>query len=1120
MCGGSKNPTTTTSQSQTSSPDPNAYAAYLNVLNRAQGAGSQPYTPYGGELVAGVNGQQNAGISGINANANAAQPAFGTALTQAQTSSAPLSQAAIQQYMSPYTQNVVNATQAQFDNQNQQQQQSLTGNAIAQGALGGNRVGVAQANLAGQQQTAQAPVIAGLYNQGYGQAVNTAEQQQQTGLQGANLTGQLGVGMQNAGLQGAQAQIGAGGLLQNTQQAQDTANYGQFQNQQAYPYQQLSWLAGLDTGVGSNMGGTGTGTGQTVGPAPNPWSQILGGATTAASLFAMSDKRMKENIQSIGKLNNGQTIYRFNFKGDPATHIGLMAQNEQKAHPDAVHSVNGILHVDYKKATDDAVKRAAGGVVPHFDTGGSAYPGAFNPFGPTAGSYIPGQQIVHGSGPPKVSPPSQGGQSQPDPSKEAAQIGSIAKSLMNFGNPGTPGTAIPGAEGPTSYGGPNGPTPLVGVGTGIDPSNFDLSGLSIYARGGGVRGYDDGGVVPLPRPDPREGSADVRSAYEDIRGTPPVTVMEDVVGRFSPSKAQDNAVRDAIRQRAFDTIKMHPDVSDPVSAYERGRYARGGVAGVRGYEAGGDPVPSYDDDTGVAPPDDTSVFRMPDADAVQKWRDGVDADMGLGQTAQAVAKTPTPPTPPTTADVPVSARSADGVAPATRAMGYSDEASSPTDNTPPEVSLGYSPSKKAQAQGVAPSSPPDDGGQTPVSSSRFGPDSKLWPALLSAGLGMMSSRSPYFGNAVGAGGEAGLATYSQLVKDEYQKQQDAKKFDFEQQKFNRPYNELTADQKAVLARQKAQDAITQANQPIIIDPKTGQPMRNPISAQIKEEDKIPFGWEQKDDGTIAPVKGGPQDTAYQRDVAAAKRLPGMSDDALADMAKAYRQGFTGVIQQIARGTSGPDNLNRFWNTMEQQLKEEGLTGRDLASAKANFQAQSAAAVTAARREANVESNVVEAQKTFPLALEASANLPRSNWTDWNKLKQMYNERTSSPEQARFFTATQGVITTYAQAMARAGVATVDGRHAAEALLSTVTGPEAYEAVIRQMEKEMQAAVEAPDVVRQHILDRISGRPSAAPAAGAPAQPRRLPPSLHNYPPGISRLWSGLKQTRATPALLR
>jgi hypothetical protein len=227
----------------------------------------------------------------------------------------------------------------------------------------------------------------------------------------------------------------------------------------------------------------------------------------------------------------------------------------------------------------------------------------------------------------------------------------------------------------------------------------------------------------------------------------------------------------------------------------------------------------------------------------------------------------------------------------------------------------------------------------------------------------------------------------------------------------------------------------------------------------------------------------------------------MNDDALADMAKAYRQGYTGVIQQIARGTSGPDNLSRFWNIMEQQLKEEGLTGRDLASAKANFQAQSAAAVTAARREANVESNVVEAQKTFPLALEASANLPRSSWTDWNKLKQMYNEHTSSPEQARFFTATQGVITTYAQAMARAGVATVDGRHAAESLLSTVTGPEAYEAVIRQMEKEMQAAVEAPDVVRQHILDRISGRPSAAPAAGAPAQPPAAAALPAGIPPG-------------------
>ena len=55
----------------------------------------------------------------------------------------------IARYQSPYTQQVVDATQAQFNNQNAQQQSQLLGNAAAQNALGGDRAAVAQANLAG-----------------------------------------------------------------------------------------------------------------------------------------------------------------------------------------------------------------------------------------------------------------------------------------------------------------------------------------------------------------------------------------------------------------------------------------------------------------------------------------------------------------------------------------------------------------------------------------------------------------------------------------------------------------------------------------------------------------------------------------------------------------------------------------------------------------------------------------------------------------------------------------------------------------------------------------------------------------------------------------------------------
>ena len=199
----------------------------------------------------------------------------------------------VQNYMSPYTQDVVNATQSQFNNQNAQQSNQLLGQAIQSGnAFGGDRAGVAQAALAGQQQLAQAPVIAGLENQGYTNAQNQLATQQGIGLQGAqglsgigagtaNLgQGYAGLGTGTAGLgttlgnlglaQGSigQQQLGAAGANEQLagqysglgqQGITNETNLGQLQQQLAMPgYSQLGWLGNLVEGTGSLSGGAST----------------------------------------------------------------------------------------------------------------------------------------------------------------------------------------------------------------------------------------------------------------------------------------------------------------------------------------------------------------------------------------------------------------------------------------------------------------------------------------------------------------------------------------------------------------------------------------------------------------------------------------------------------------------------------------------------------------------------------------------------------------------------------------------------------------------------------------------------------------------------------------------
>ena len=82
------------------------------------------------------------------------------------------------------------------------------------------------------------------------------------------------------------------------------------------------------------------------------WGAIGNLAGAAIGAFAASDARLKENIEPVGKLDNGLTVYLFNFKGDKKKQIGLIAQEVAEVIPDAViEGEDGYLRVDYEKAT-------------------------------------------------------------------------------------------------------------------------------------------------------------------------------------------------------------------------------------------------------------------------------------------------------------------------------------------------------------------------------------------------------------------------------------------------------------------------------------------------------------------------------------------------------------------------------------------------------------------------------------------------------------------------------------------------------------------------------------------------------------------------------------------------
>ena len=79
---------------------------------------------------------------------------------------------------------------------------------------------------------------------------------------------------------------------------------------------------------------------------------IMGGLFGLGSSFIMSsDRRLKKDISKVGKIDDGQNIYTYRYKAGGPMQLGLMAQEVEKKHPEAVlKDSTGMRAVDYGKA--------------------------------------------------------------------------------------------------------------------------------------------------------------------------------------------------------------------------------------------------------------------------------------------------------------------------------------------------------------------------------------------------------------------------------------------------------------------------------------------------------------------------------------------------------------------------------------------------------------------------------------------------------------------------------------------------------------------------------------------------------------------------------------------------
>jgi len=243
---------------------------YLQELTSAVGGykGADLSKVFGSQFVAGQDPLQQRAQQLATQGIGGYQPY----LTAAQAATGPTG---YQSYMSPYQQDVIDATLGEYDIQAQRGLGSIADQAIASGAFGGGREGVQRAEYMSNSDRNRAALQSGLLQQGFSQANQLAQQDYMNQLNlGTSQQAFLGQDV------GALSTLGTG--LQGQRQAELSAQQQLAQQQLNQPLQAAQTLG---SGVMGLISGYPQTTQTTTSPSPTALNTALGAGTTLAGIY-------------------------------------------------------------------------------------------------------------------------------------------------------------------------------------------------------------------------------------------------------------------------------------------------------------------------------------------------------------------------------------------------------------------------------------------------------------------------------------------------------------------------------------------------------------------------------------------------------------------------------------------------------------------------------------------------------------------------------------------------------------------------------------------------------------------------------------------------------------------
>ncbi len=182
---------------------------------------------------------------------------------------------AYKQFMSPYQQQVIDATMTSFDKRAAQQRRGISDQALQAGAFGGARHGIAGSEYDAASDMNRALMESQLYQQGYGQA----QQGAQTAFNQQQQLAQTVPGMYQQDI----ATMGQVGATQQAQAQAEADAIREGKRMEAFePYERIGFLGQGLTGI---MGGYGNQYQFQSQPNPTPLQTALGTGATMAGIY-------------------------------------------------------------------------------------------------------------------------------------------------------------------------------------------------------------------------------------------------------------------------------------------------------------------------------------------------------------------------------------------------------------------------------------------------------------------------------------------------------------------------------------------------------------------------------------------------------------------------------------------------------------------------------------------------------------------------------------------------------------------------------------------------------------------------------------------------------------------